>query len=104
MSLIPTLDEVVKSCNGRARYLIQDSDVTTEGTVRVKTTHGAHLTRTVFMETVRVEDRRRELAALFAQERADAGRERAEDAERMRILAPIRRHNRGLLASTRLVR
>lgn len=54
MSSIPTLEEVVARFNGLARDLIRDSDVATVATVWIITTHEAHLTSTVVMETVRV--------------------------------------------------
>lgn len=97
-------DEVVDIYERRSRYLLQDVDVATIGTVRINTRRGAHFTGYPVLDALQRNEEARNSDRASATSGAEEARKRAEDVEHMRLYAPVRRITLARLYRTRIVR
>ena len=97
MADLPSLEAVVLSFKSRGRSLIRNADIDEQGTIRISTAKGAHLTADVVLEALAERESRRRQGAKITPEEIEENKLRLEyrldsavDRRRLVSLAPHR--------------
>ena len=103
---MPTLSQIVGSFRASGRSLLRDADVEENGTIRIRTTGGAHLTSDAVLDALK---RREEVRRGRQSPKKDAmkenyGKETASEMRRLCALALERSSRARILSQTRRVR